>query len=49
MTNEEIVADKIKEYEVFKKEAEERESKSLETIEAGLPRPQWILSICTQR
>lgn len=37
MTNEEIVADKIKEYEVFKKEAEERESKSLETIEAGLP------------
>ena len=37
MTNEEIVADKIKEYEAFKKEAEERESKSLETIEAGLP------------
>ena len=37
MTNEEIVADKIKEYEVFKKEAEERESKTFEAVEAGLP------------
>lgn len=49
MTNEEIVADKIKEYEVFKRKQKKEKASLLKLLRQVYQVPQWILSICTQR